>query len=589
MVGWRNQSLRGRLLLSVATLVTVLVVIVTFLQIGMQRKTLKGISQAASTLTEQVLVKQSATLETLEKKQVEADEADLRIKTQSLVNFVSKLALLPLRTSDVVVLDEYCRQVCLDTDMVLCYVSDDRGEVKTTFRGVKDRVLPFLGGSEGRMGVRDLANTLRASPKILEINADVVQDGDPLGRVVVLVSNETAKHREADYATFKAETETSLTALQVDIQETIGHETLIGLILAALASLVSVAITIIVVVFVARSIVRPVHRVIEGMNHGSENVTSASSQVAEFSQKMARDASEAAANLEETSSSLERMAAMTKQNAENVGQASSMASDVRGGAERSMEAMDRMSAAIQKIKASSDETAKIVKTIDEIAFQTNLLALNAAVEAARAGDAGKGFAVVAEEVRNLAQRSAESAKHTAKLIEGSQKNAENGVSVSKEVAVILDEIIAGVEKVTDLIQEISAASEEQAGGIDQVNMAVARMDRITQSNAANAEESASSSEELSAQAHELNSMVGVLVRIVGGGDGRETLSSTAGPGGRHPRERNHSKAASRNGDLPHDYGRGGNGRMDLTEGGATAVKPEEVIPFTDYDEIRQNF
>jgi methyl-accepting chemotaxis protein len=172
--------------------------------------------------------------------------------------------------------------------------------------------------------------------------------------------------------------------------------------------------------------------------------------------------------------------------------------------------------AIQKIKSSSDETAKIIKTIDEIAFQTNLLALNAAVEAARAGDAGKGFAVVAEEVRNLAQRSAEAARNTAALIEGSQQNAENGVNVSKDVESILLRIAENTQKLSQLNGEVSSASNEQSKGIDQVNTAMTEMDKVTQSNAANAEECASASEELSAQASELKEMVNQLMQLVGG-------------------------------------------------------------------------
>jgi methyl-accepting chemotaxis protein len=207
---------------------------------------------------------------------------------------------------------------------------------------------------------------------------------------------------------------------------------------------------------------------------------------------------------------------MTKQNSENSRQANAMAVETRSAVERSQEAMTRMGAAINKIKGSSDQTAKIIKTIDEIAFQTNLLALNAAVEAARAGDAGKGFAVVAEEVRNLAQRSAEAAKNTAALIEESQQNANNGVAVSSEVGGILSQIVVSVQKLAQLIGEVSAASEEQSKGIEQIGTAVTQMDKLTQSNAANAEESASASEELAAQAKELGDMVQVLVGIVKG-------------------------------------------------------------------------
>ena len=191
--------------------------------------------------------------------------------------------------------------------------------------------------------------------------------------------------------------------------------------------------------------------------------------------------------------------------------------------------MSRMGEAIGKIKSSSDQTAKIIKTIDEIAFQTNLLALNAAVEAARAGDAGKGFAVVAEEVRNLAQRSAEAAKNTASLIEESQQNADNGVAVSRKWAGILTQIVESVQKLTQLIGEVSAASQEQSKGIEQIGTAVTQMDKLTQSNAANAEESASASEELAAQAKELGDMVQMLVGIVKGAAARGAITSTRIP------------------------------------------------------------
>lgn len=248
-------------------------------------------------------------------------------------------------------------------------------------------------------------------------------------------------------------------------------------------------------------------KALQQVTEATEQVTSAGGQISSGSQSLAQGANEQASSLEEVSSSLEEMASMTKQNADNANQAKGLAAESDTNAKSGAEAMDRMSSAINRIKESSDQTAKIVKTIDEIAMQTNLLALNAAVEAARAGEAGRGFAVVAEEVRNLAQRSAQAAKNTADMITESVKNADDGVKIATEVSQSFETIAGSAKKVNDLIAEIAAASQEQSSGIEQINTAVAQMDKVTQQNAANSEESASAAEELSSQAEELKNMI----------------------------------------------------------------------------------
>ena len=281
-----------------------------------------------------------------------------------------------------------------------------------------------------------------------------------------------------------------------------------------------------------RSITKPLNRIIAALGEGSTQVSSAAGQVSSSSQSLAQGATEQAAGLEETSSSLEEMASMISQNSDNAQQANTLAAEARKAANTGAESMGRMNTAINEIQKSSEETSKIIKVIDEIAFQTNLLALNAAVEAARAGEAGKGFAVVAEEVRNLAMRSAEAAKNTSNMIEESVKNASNGVEIAAEVRKVLDEIVQGVGKTTDLVGEIAAASQEQSQGIGQVNTAVSQMDQVTQQNAANAEESASASEELSAQAEEMNRVVDELATMIGGSAARQGIFNQTNSG--HP-------------------------------------------------------
>lgn len=275
-----------------------------------------------------------------------------------------------------------------------------------------------------------------------------------------------------------------------------------------------------------RGITRPLKAVISGLTEGSEQVASASEQVAQASQSLAEGSSEQAASLEETSSSLEEMASMTRQNAENSGQADNLMQEANQVVVSANSSMAQLTDAMGDISKASEETSKIIKTIDEIAFQTNLLALNAAVEAARAGEAGAGFAVVADEVRNLAMRAADAAKNTASLIEGTIKKVKDGSDLVTATNEAFQEVAERSSKVGQLVAEISAASNEQAQGIEQVNNAVTEMDKLTQQNAANAEESASASEEMSTQAHQMKTFVNDLVSLVGGGGRGRNISRT---------------------------------------------------------------
>jgi methyl-accepting chemotaxis protein len=317
--------------------------------------------------------------------------------------------------------------------------------------------------------------------------------------------------------------------------------------MTAIGTLIAALIVGVVGFFVARSIARPITKTASALSSATEQVASASAQVSSSSQSLAEGASEQAASLEETSSSLEEMAAMTRQNADNAVQAKGMMTEAYGIVEKVGRHMEEMSRAIEAITRSSEETGKIIRTIDEIAFQTNLLALNAAVEAARAGEAGAGFAVVADEVRNLAQRAAEAAKSTSGLIEGIIRSVREGRELTLATQEAFRENVEIAGKVSALVEEIAAASEEQARGIEQISRAVSQMDKVVQQVASSAEEGASAAEELQAQAQGMRLLVGELVALVEGrggveeGGGRVVSSSSSkevvdkGNGRRRPR------------------------------------------------------
>ncbi len=298
-------------------------------------------------------------------------------------------------------------------------------------------------------------------------------------------------------------------ATQID--HVINQATLIISVLSVAAVLVGIGCAFLIAITVGRVLAR----VSETLNEGANQVVGAASQVSGSSQSLAEGASEQAASIEETSASLEEMASMTKRNADNARNANDLAKQAREAADKGVNDMQTMSAAMEAIKVSSNDISKIIKTIDEIAFQTNILALNAAVEAARAGEAGMGFAVVADEVRSLAQRSAAAAKETADKIEGAIIKTGQGVEINSKVAAALNDIMTKVRQVDELVTEVASASREQTEGITQINTAVGQMDKVTQSNASNAEECAASAEELNAQAGVMKQSVGELLKLVG--------------------------------------------------------------------------
>jgi methyl-accepting chemotaxis protein len=268
-------------------------------------------------------------------------------------------------------------------------------------------------------------------------------------------------------------------------------------------------------VFIIRGTNKALSLVATALDDGAAQVTSAAGQLSSASQTLAEGASEQAASLEQTSASLEEISSMTLRNAENSQRANELSQQAQSAAETGAADMEAMSAAMAGIKDSSDDIAKIIKTIDQIALQTNILALNAAVEAARAGEAGMGFGVVADEVRNLSQRCAQAAKETAAKIEGAITRTSQGAELSAKVSQVLGEILTRVRQVHELAAEVAGASREQSQGFAQINTAVGQMDKVTQGNASTAEESAAAAEQLNAQAETMRHSVTELLELVG--------------------------------------------------------------------------
>ena len=256
-----------------------------------------------------------------------------------------------------------------------------------------------------------------------------------------------------------------------------------------------------------QTLVDKINQALSQVRTSVDEVTSGSGQIADASQSLSQGATETAASLEEISASATEIGQQAKANAETATQANQLAASAKSSAETGANRMNALNSSMAAITDSSAQIAKIIKTIDDIAFQTNILALNAAVEAARAGRHGKGFAVVAEEVRSLAARSAKAARETADLIEGSKNRVDEGNRIAKETAEALSEIVGGIVKVGDLVGEMAAASNEQAQGIAQISQGLSQIDQVTQQNTATAEETAAASEELSGQADELRALI----------------------------------------------------------------------------------
>lgn len=285
---------------------------------------------------------------------------------------------------------------------------------------------------------------------------------------------------------------------------------------------------------------------------------------------------------------------MTRQNAETAEEANKLADQNKTAAEEGNAAMMQLRAAMNQLKVSTDETSKIIKAIDEIAFQTNLLALNAAVEAARAGEAGLGFAVVADEVRRLALRTSEAAKETEVIIEEKSHATNEGVNLVEDVAKMLEYITTKSINVNELISEITTASFEQSQGLEQISRAMNDVDSVTQKNAAGAEQNAVAAANLRSEAHQLQGIVESLTRLLAtqihpnngtngmqGGNGERNIQGLISKN-----ETRTSNNGSDSGEIKPDqdapsYLENFHASIAAHDKGKKMTKPSEIIPMDD--------
>jgi methyl-accepting chemotaxis protein len=304
--------------------------------------------------------------------------------------------------------------------------------------------------------------------------------------------------------------------LQSDLQEMqarLVSYTMVTILVLAL----SFGISFLVAMWLQSYVSAPLQKIISGLSESAQQVAAGSSEISEASQQLAEGAGESASSLEETSASLEEMASIARLNSENAVKANQMMEEANSVILKSSETVESTVKSMQEVNQSAGKVAKIIKTIEEIAFQTNLLALNAAVEAARAGEQGRGFSVVAEEVRSLAQRCSAAAKDTATLIEENTARTTQGVGVSQEAGKALSEVVERARKISALQGGISASSQEQSKGIAEITDAVSQMDKVTQQNTSNAEEMSAASGEMATQAQVMREIVQQLVLLLEGG------------------------------------------------------------------------
>lgn len=496
----------------------------------------------------------TATREALEKEeQILAGESEeiLRRNTEAIAQLLAQVAPNAMLSFDFTALISYVKSATANPDIAFAVYLKPDGKPLTRYMNRKDEVVKdLIAQGAGKKKIDRLIQAARTSDKVIIVEKPVALEGKKLGAVLVVASRlATEKQIQALDQRFNAliednthkvhsvivdistqvnlrmdNTMSAVGRMNTDSAQEVSNRFQSAYLnitqrtkwIGTMLGLGSILFMFAIVFFILTRLTRKVQGMVGSLDVATDSVAVASGQIAGSSQQLSAGATEQAASIEESSSSLEEMAAMTQQNSHSSQQADKLMQEANSIVAKASSEIGELTASMAEITTASQETQKIVKTIDEIAFQTNLLALNAAVEAARAGEAGAGFAVVADEVRNLALRAAEAARNTSDLIEGTSKRVQSGAVLVGKTSGAFQEIENSTLKVGELVAEIAAASTEQAQGIEQINNAVTEMDKVVQDNAATSEETASASEEMRNRADQMKSIVRELVELVEG-------------------------------------------------------------------------
>ncbi len=497
-----------------------------------------------------------------EKSKLETEfNAALQQNAESLAGLLVQVAPAAILANNFIDLIGYAKSATQNADIVYAIYIKPDGKPLTRYLDRQSKLIQkyLKTGKEKNKALRVIAAS-KGDDNVLLVEKPILFEGKDLGKVFVCVDKASAREKiaalserfgwlinaNADKGKTIIQEESAKLSQRIDEKlNNVSSQSLASINditktlqtasnsvrsktqgIALLAALISGIVVAVLLFIILSRIAKSIGRITTDLDQRSDNITAASEQVASASRQLAEGASEQAASIEETSSSLEEMDSMTRQNADNAGQANHVMQETTQVVSEANRSMEELTTSMAEISEASTETSKIIKTIDEIAFQTNLLALNAAVEAARAGEAGAGFAVVADEVRNLAIRAADAAKNTAELIDVTVSKVDTGKGLVSQCNASFGQVAQSASKVSELVAEIAAASKEQAQGIGQVNAAVTEMDKVVQQNASGAEETSSASEEMRMQADEMKAMLDELVITINGSKHRPLIEET---------------------------------------------------------------